>query len=554
MSPRRIQQFIEQSRRFNDIVRILSKYKLADWIKDSYPQHLKGRFKTAEGDDLLQYTPEERIRMAITELGTTFIKFGQVMSTRPDVVGPELARELTMLQADTPTDPPDTARSIVERELGKPPGDLYAEFAPEAMASASIGQVHRARLQDGTEVVVKIQHQGIEETIAKDLEIFDVLAAVAERASEDLRRYQPRSLVAEFRKQLLAELDFNREKANLGRFRHNFQDNDTVHFPEPYPELTTKRVLTMERIEGFSVRDQGKVAESGADPRELSMRIANLYMDMIFRDSVYHADPHPGNVFLLPAGVISLLDFGVVGRIDDELQGKLERLILALVGKDARGLTDEVLRLGEYPEDLDKRSLRADIVDFIGEYLDVPVKEMDISGILNTLSDIIRRHRIMIPSGIGLLIKVLIELEGTSRLLNNDFRLSEVLEPYSKKIMLKRMSPGALLKRAQVSFREWAQFIDLLPRQLVQILEKAEMGTLDVQLRHRGLDETVNRLIYGILAGALILASAQMLSSGVPPLIRGLSAPGVISLIVAIFLALRLLWAIKKSGGLTKRR
>ncbi len=554
MSLGRFQHFGEQSKRFNEIIKILSKYKLADWVKDSAPQHLKDMFKTAAGDDIIQYTPEERIRMAITELGTTFIKFGQVLSTRADLVGPELAEELSMLQANTPADPPDVARATVEAELGKPLEEIYAEFEPEAMASASIGQVHAARLPDGTEVVVKVQHVGIEKTIVTDLEIFDLLAGIAERASEELRRYRPRGLVAEFRKQLLAELNFNREKTNAERFIHNFQYDDTVHFPEPYPDLTTKRVLTMERMRGFSVGDSKKVDESGVDRRDLSLRIANLYMDMIFRDRVYHADPHPGNVFLLPGGVLGLLDFGIVGRLDEDLQERLEGLILSLVGKDARSLTDEVLRLGEYPRDLDKAEFQSVIVDFVGEYMDVPVKEIDMSGILTTLAGIIRRFRIVIPGGISLLIKVLIQLEGTSRLLNNDFRLSEVLEPYTRKIMRRRMSPQALLRRAQRSVREWARFIDLLPRQLVQILERAEKGTLDVQLRHRGLDETVNRLIYGILAGALILSSAQLLSSEVPPLVGGLSALGLIGLVLTLGLTLRLLGAIKKSGGLTRRK
>lgn len=553
MNPGRLQHFAEQSKRFNEIIKILSKYQLADWVKDSAPQHLKDVFKTAGGEDILQYTREERIRMALTELGTTFIKFGQVVSTRSDLVGPDLARELSMLQDNTPADPPDVARATIEAELGKPPEEIFAEFDPEAMASASIGQVHAARLQDGTDVVVKVRHKGIEDTIKTDLEIFDLLAGVAERASEELRRYRPKAIVAEFRKQLLSELNFNRERSNAQRFIQNFEYDETVHFPEPYAELTTKRVLTMERVRGFSVRDSKKVDESGADRRDLSLRISNLYMDMIFRDKFYHADPHPGNVFLERGGVIELLDFGVVGRIDEDLQDKLEGLILALVNRDARGLTDEVLRLGEFPEDLDRAEFRAAIVDFVGEYIDVPVKEMDVSRILVTLAGIIRRFHIVLPGNISLLIKVLVQLEGTSRLLNNDFRLSEVLEPYKVKIMRRRMSPQALLRRAQRSVREWVRFIDLLPRQLVQILERAEKGTLDVQLRHRGLDETVNRLIYGVLTAALIMGSSQMLSSQVPPRVGGLSALGLIGLVLAAGLAVRLLAAIKKSGGLTKR-
>jgi ubiquinone biosynthesis protein len=243
----------QHARRLKEIVSILAKYGLADWLQGINHAWLQSRLTSFDGQRIADLTPQVGIRLALTELGTTFIKLGQMLSTRDDLVGPELATELKQLQSDTPPDPPDVVCATIEAELGKPPADLFAEFDSAAMASASIGQVHRARLPGGQAVVVKVQHKGIEQTVRQDLEILAALAELAQRYGGELRAYQPVATAAEFSRTLLRELDFTREKGNLEQFAKNFADDETVHFPVAYPETSTHRVLTMEMLDGISV-------------------------------------------------------------------------------------------------------------------------------------------------------------------------------------------------------------------------------------------------------------------------------------------------------------
>jgi ubiquinone biosynthesis protein len=246
-------QFKRDADRFREIVSVLAKYDLADWLETHEPEFIKHLRKKGKNDKFAELTHEARIRMAFTELGTTFIKLGQIMSTREDVVGPALAKELTQLQSSTPADPPEVVIATFTTEIGSPPEEHFSEFDSQAIASASIGQVHNARLHDGQPVVVKIQHEGIERKVSSDLDILMVLAELAEKFDANLLLYQPRRTLAEFRRSLLRELDFMREEKNLELFARNFANDDTVHIPRAFPEITTRRVLTLERLEGFSI-------------------------------------------------------------------------------------------------------------------------------------------------------------------------------------------------------------------------------------------------------------------------------------------------------------
>ena len=248
-----IPQLKRNTKRSEQILRILLKYGLADWLKPSIPDILKRKLEGARGEDLTAISRAERLRLALTELGTTFIKIGQMLSTRADLVGPEIAHELTKLQSDTPPDPPETVRAIIEAELGAAPAEIYARFDDTPMASASIAQAHLAELKDGTPVVVKVQHEGIEKKIINDLEILIALAEFAEKHNEDLKLYQPVATLDEFRRTLLAELDFQQEERNLLRFRSNFAGDETLRIPAVFPECSAKRVLTMEKLEGVSI-------------------------------------------------------------------------------------------------------------------------------------------------------------------------------------------------------------------------------------------------------------------------------------------------------------
>lgn len=503
-----------------------------------------------DGRLISEYTVEERIRMALSDLGTTFIKLGQMLSTRSDVISPDLARELSKLQQDAPADPPDVIRNILEAELGKPVEEIFSTFNSQAIASASIGQVHSATLHDGTDVVVKVQHPGIEETVAQDLELMMILADLAEKHSAELRLYQPKEILTQFRRTLMQEMDFNRELRNMNRFIHNFEDDPTLHIPRPYPELSTRRVLTMERLKGFSLADTARLRQAHIDTKALAQKGANIYLDMIFRDGFYHADPHPGNIFALPGERIGLLDYGMVGYIDVQTRETFEDLMQALLAGDSEQVTEYVLQMCLVPPDLDRRALNADLSELITEYIGQAIKDLDMGAIFNKATDIIRSHHIIIPSRIYLLVKVLAQLEGTSRLLDADFGLLETLRPYYAKIVSRRYAPQRLWRRAYRSYRKWQRLVDMLPGEVSQLLELARKGQFEIQLEHNGLDVPINRTVYGIITAALFLGSTSLWSNNIPPLLFGVSVFGAAGSFLALALGVRLLFAIKRSGGL----
>jgi len=538
--------------RIKEILGVFAKYGLGDWIRDFHPEFMKARFKTSEGEEVRSLTKERRIRMALTELGTTFIKMGQMLSTRSDLAGPELAKELSHLQADTPADPPETVRAVIEAELGADPDELFAEFHENALASASIGQVHTATLESGEPVVVKVQHEGIEAKILVDLEILEWLAGRAEK-SDELRNYKPSALAAEFRRTLLRELDFTRELRSLEAFAKAFADDPTVRFPRPWPERSSRRVLTMEKLDGVSVANSESLAVEAVDRAELAKRGANLWLEMIFRDGFYHADPHPGNILVMPGNVLGVLDCGKVGRLDEGTRELFEDLLVAAVEKDEDRLTELLVKTGRPPAGFDRDSLRSDVGDFLGEYVGSSLEGFDMSGCLEEAMALVRRHAIRLPPGLTMLVQVLVLLEGTSRHLSRDFSLVELLETYYQKAVMRRLSPKRLLGRARRSARDWERLISAFPRDMTTILERLRDGTLDVKLEHRRIEASTNRIVYGILSAALFLGSAMLLSSNTRPTIGGFSILGGLGAAAALVLALRLTRAITRSGGLDRK-
>ena len=538
-----------RSKRFNQIISILSKYKLADWFQTSTSEAIRTRLKGADGEDLIGLSQKVRLRMALTELGTTFIKLGQVLSTRPDLIGPEVAEELSKLQADVPADSFEDIQKTIQEDYGRPLEAVFETFEKIPVASASIGQVHFATL-NGKAVVVKVQHRGIDEVVAKDLDILATLAAIAEGASEEIRQYEPREFASAFRRSLLAEMNFVNEMRHLRRFRDNFSDNAFCYFPEVFPELTTRRVCPQERLTGFSVADAEKLEKSETDRKAFVLHLAGAYMDMIFRDGIYHADPHPGNIFVQEGSVVGFLDFGAVGRVGQEMQDNFEGLMIALFDQDPNDLTDEIVRIGTVPDNLDRSKLRRDISELVATYLGVPIKEIDLSALSYTLFETVRKHRIAFPPNISMLVKVLGQIDGTCRLVDGDFQFMDVLGSYYGKIIEKRLSKEALLKRARKSVRYWMRLIDLLPRQLVLALEAVEKKSFHLKMQHKGLDQITNRIVYALLSVALIFSGTEMLGARITPMVWNASLPGVAAYGGGLFLAARVLRAVTASGGL----
>jgi len=530
--------------RASEVGRVLIKYGLAEWLKGTEWAPIRRILTSHSGEILTDQPFPVRMRMALTDLGTTFIKLGQVLSTRPDLVGPEVARELSHLQSATPADPPEVAVATVEKELGRPIAECFLEFEPQAMASASIGQVHRAKLLNGRPVVVKVQHPGIESTIRRDLSIVSNLATLAEH-NEELKLYRPMAVVREFRQTLMRELDFRREMRNLQQFRQNFAADHTVRFPKPYPDLSSGRVLTMQMFKGISVGDTAQLQQKHVDCEATARQGAGVFVQMIFRDGFYHADPHPGNILVMARGRVGILDGGMVGRIDDELRERIAQILLAAADRDAPRLAELIAAVCKAPANLDRPGLSADLMEVFSQYGSQAVDQLEVGGALTSVTRIMHEYNLFMPSRLSMLIKCLIILEGTGRGLNAGFNLGELLAPFRREFILQQFSPETWLRKAKRIRRDWESLAESIPSDVNNLLEQLRLGHFSVRIKHPPLETSVNRLVNGLCISALLMASALLWVHQVPPTIRGVSILGAAGYLVAAFLAARVLWLIR---------
>ena len=547
-------RFDRNAKRVGEILAILGRYGLADWLSGLNYEFIQGRLVSFDGERLGQLTQEARVRLALTELGTTFIKLGQMLSTRPDLAGPGLAAELSQLRSHTPPDPPERIKETFHVELGKPVEELFKTFTDKPLASASIGQVHEATLFTGERVVVKVQHDGIETKILGDLDIMGMLADLAQSHVAYFRSYQPASVLREFRRTLLNELDFSAERRNLEEFAENFRDDEGVHFPVVYPELCSRRVLTMEMLEGISGEDVPALRASGFDLNDFAQRGANMYLDMIFRDGFYHADPHPGNLMMLPGGVVGVLDCGMVGRLDETMRLEVESLLLSIINKDAVELCDAVMRLGQVPPDLDRDALRAEISNFVSEYGSRSLRDFNLSQALRQMTDIIRRYHIILPSSLAMMLKMFVMLEGTARTLSPTFNLAELIEPYQIKVLKQKFSLERVFKKLYRAYRDWDRLVEMLPRDIAELLRRVRNGTFETKHSHPRLESAIHRLTLGGMTAALFVGSSIIYSSKTEPQFGGVSIVGALGYVLSMVLAYRLLRAINKDEDQNKKK
>lgn len=556
-----IPQLYRNVRRWTEILSVLSKYGLADWLSRLNIELLKDQLKSSTGGSLARESHHTRIRLALNELGPTFIKLGQLLSTRPDLVGGELATELQKLQTQVSPDDFEYVRTTVETELGQPLEALFDAFDEEPIASASIGQVHRAKICDGPEVVVKVQHQGIDRVVNTDLDILAGLALLAERVDE-FKAYRPEAVVADLARSMRREIEFGREERNLVQFATIFDGESQIKIPGPVEELSTTRVLTMERLEGVKVSDIESLKQSGADLEDIAKRLAEAYLRMIFQEGFFHADPHPGNILVLRGNVIGLLDFGMVGRISERMREDIEEMLLAIMGKDVPILSTLIRRLGSIPPDMNEGAFANDLAEFVGTYSTTSLDRFNLSLALGDMMSMIRRHRITLPSEVAMLIKVLIALEGTGQKLSPKMSIMELMHPFRQSLLLRRLSPTRHAKKVRRIMLQLEQLAEDLPSRLGQIIEQIQLGKFDVHLDHRRLGPSVNRLVMGLMTSALFLGSSVMLSMQVPPIllpgeglwgIRDLSILGLLGIMTSMAMGGRLMLAIRKSGNLDRQ-
>lgn len=539
--------------RLREVGDVLARFGLAAWVSRATgpdgPNALTGLLTREADPALAGLSQGEQLRGALVELGTTWVKFGQMLSLRSDLVGEDVARELTKLQANVPADPAGVAHARVEAELGASTDELYASFDVEAFASGSVAQVHHAVLTDGTNVVVKVIHDGADRKVLEDLDLMHAVALYLESNDPELAQYRPTILVAEFAQMMQSAVDLTAELDNLQRFGANFADETDVVIPQAYPDLSSQRVLTMGLIQGAPFDDRGTIEATGWDVDVLVQRAAELYLEMIFRDGIYHADPHPGN-FLLPDGEhLAILDFGDVGRLSSQRRTQLESLIIAVVAKDVDELTDVILELTSPPPGVDMPKLRSDVDAWMNRYMLADVAELDMANIISSGMALMHTHQLVLPADLALLFRVLLRLQGLGRGVGIDVRVDELLRPYVEKMASARFDPRRMARRAARTARSWSHLVADLPDELHAILEQIRTGDLGVDFRIHDADGAVDRVVDGLLASASVLASAQLLSRRAGPSPGGLSVPGLIAAGVGIVTWQRL--AAKRAGRRT---
>ena len=466
------------------------------------------------------YTRPEHLRLALEQLGTTFVKLGQILSTRPDLVGAEFEAELSKLQDAAPAVSFEAVADAISSELGRPVDEAYETFEREPLAAASIGQAHAATLHDGTEVVVKVRRPGVVEQVEQDLDILQNLAARAQRRWQAAAHYDLVGLAAEFATTLRAELDYLREGRNAERFAANFAGDPELHIPRVLWETSTSRVLTLERIRGINVSELRALDAAGIDRPALAERATRVVAEMVFEDGFFHADPHPGNFFIETAGTIGLIDFGMVGEIDEVLRERLGALLLALAREDPDRIATALLQLATAHGPVDRARLRADIERMVSRYAGKPIGELPLGALIGDVVDIIRRNELELPRELALLVKAVVMLEGVGARLDPEIRLGEVLAPYAQRFVTRMLSPAAIAQRLRQAGLDIAQLGLELPEQLHRMLALLESEGLRLRLPPEDLEALAttirrrdDRLVVAVLAATLVRHAVYLVTA-----------------------------------------
>ena len=557
-------EFASHLPRYREIVSILWKYGFADVLRLVALQRFLGiedATITLREEGLLSIPLPERVRLALEELGPTFVKFGQIVSSRRDLVTDEYHVELCKLQTEVPPLPSDEARSIIAEELGEPVAKLFKSFDEETIGSASIAQVHAARLPDGTPVAVKVQRPDIEELIELDLAVLLDLARFVERHVPEISGVNPIGVVLEFSSTLRKELDFNNEAVNIERFGAQFAGNQWIKVPRVFRELTTPRVLTMELISGYGIMDVSALARAGIDAAELSEHITELIYEQIFEHGFFHGDPHPGNMLVLPGGVTGLLDYGMMGSFSPPFRSSIAYLIAGLAEKNYQEVMGAILEMSEEGFAPNPGRMLADVEAFSEQHLNQPLRDIKLGDLLNKLLEMLRNNRLRMKGSFYLGVKALTQVEAIGRALNPDLNFLKLGEPYAMRQIEGKYHPTRILALLRKLFGESLDFLEDFPHDFRQLYQRVKHGKINIPLQHKidpdgfeplrkTLDSIANRLTNAILAASVLICSSILVLADLPPKLGGFSIIGVAGLIWGAFMCLRLVLSIWKHGGL----
>ena len=509
--------------RLHEITMVFMRHGLGDLVRRigvvSFLERAGAMMHWGEVSRSTRLETQHRLRLAFEDLGPTFIKLGQMLSTREDLLPPEWTEELAQLHTSVAPVPFEELLPVIERSLGRPASEVFVDLEREPIGSASIAQVHRARLRDGgRDVVLKVRRPGIEAKIEADMRLLAHLARVIESEAPEARRYQPARVVEEFRRSLMRELDLALEARNIERFARNFQDEPHVLIPKVYMAWTSSLMNVQEHIAGVRGEDHAGIERAGLDAKQLALRGAEAVLKMILVDGFFQADPHPGNVIYLPGNRLAIIDVGMVGRLSTVRRNQIIDVVSGIAHRDHEPILEVFLDwAGEDP--VDEERLAADVDELVTDFADLPLKEIRVGALLGRLTAVVREHGIVLPSDLTLMFKALVTLEGSARKYDPDFRLVDRLKPFVDRALAARYAPAEMGRRGGASLGQFIGLVGSMPRELARLLKDARRGRLriDLDLKRldgfgRRLESTIDRLTVAIMTASVVIGSSLVMT------------------------------------------
>ncbi len=486
-------------------------------------KRIKSKLKKSQ-----EIKPEVRLRRTLEKLGPTFIKFGQLLSVRPDLVPKEYSKELEKLQDKVPEFPFNEVKNIIEKEFGKDINKIFLHFEKKPIASASISQVHKAILKNGDKVAVKVQRPNVKQIMETDIEIMFYFANLIEKYVEKIRKFKPVKIVNEFKDWTEKELDFRLESRNAMRFAQNFKGSKTVHIPKVYDDLTSEKVLTLEFIEGVELHNINEIKKKRFDFNQIIKNSFDAVMTQVFVHGIFHADPHPGNIIIMKDNTIAFVDFGIVGYFDEKLKSRSVDLLYGIIEQDEEVIMDTLVRMGMESDTIDYEQLRADISFIIQPLQHSSIKDIKVSRVLEEILDIALKHRLRVPAQFVLFGKTIIILEGVAIEYDPNFKLVETAKPFIERLIARRKSPFYAWKSFIHNINIYRKFAEEFPEKAERALEKIQKGTIKVDIEDADIkklsleiDRSSNRVAYGLLIAALLITSAILIQVQKGPTILG---------------------------------
>ena len=515
-------------------------------------------FHKNKNEKIKRLSMPERIRLSFEQLGPTFVKLGQILSTRPDLIPKEFIEEFKKLQDQVPAFDFSLVEKQFEKEFGKKINNLFIEFNKIPIAAASISQVHRAKLKDNKNnkiVAVKIQRPNIHEIVKTDIAILLDLAKFIEKRSIYGQIYQPVEIIKEFKKTINKEMDFINEGYNIDKFYKNFKNNKTVKIPKVYWELTSNKILTMEYIDGVKISEVDNLKNSKFNKKIIASNGADMILKQIFEDGFFHGDPHPGNIFVMENNVIGLIDFGMVGRINKNMIENIADLLIAGIKNNAKKIVEILEKMNIIESDMNLKNIEIEIDNFIDKYYGMSLKKINMGKIIEEILEVMIRHKVKMPTDLVLLSKSLITVENIGRNLDPDFDMVAHTKPYAKKLLKEKHSPSKLLKRGNNLVIEFFKLMELLPSEINNLFKIFKKNNFNINLKHQGLEKLIlgidkasNRLSISMIISALIIGSSLILIQKIGPFIFGYSAIGIIGYLIASFFGLFLIISMLKAN------